>query len=119
MSFTILIYLFLAVLDFHCCRQTFCTPGEWGLLFIVVRRLLTAVASLTAKRGVWGARASAPAVPGLLSTGLIVVVPGLSFSLACGIIPDQESDPRLLPWQVASFPLSHQRSSLPFFFFFF
>ena len=48
----ILIYLFLAVLDFHCYRQTFSTSGRWGLLFIVGHRLLMAVASLVAKHGV-------------------------------------------------------------------
>ena len=68
---------------------------------------------------VLGRRASVVVVPGLLSTGLIVVVHGLSFSLACGIILDQESNLRLLHWQVDSLLLSHQRSSLPFFFFFF
>ena len=37
------------------------------------------------------------AVPRL--TGLVVVVHGLSWSLACGIFPDQESNLCLLPWQ--------------------
>ena len=54
MSFKILIYLFLAVLDFPCCRQTFSTSGKWGLFFIAVHRLLTAVVSLIAKCGFWG-----------------------------------------------------------------
>ena len=38
-KFIIFIYLFLAVLGLHCC-------GEWRLLFLAVRRLLIAVASL-------------------------------------------------------------------------
>ena len=33
---------------------------------------------------------------------------GLSCSTACGISPDQGSNPLLLPWQVDSLPLSHQ-----------
>ena len=48
--------------------------------------------------------------PGLWSTGLIVVVHGLSCSVACGIFPDQGSNPCLLHWQVGSLPLSYQGS---------
>ena len=40
------IYLFLAAFGLHCCTQAFCSGGEQGLLFIVVRRLLIAMASL-------------------------------------------------------------------------
>ena len=40
------IYLFLAALGLHCCTQAFSSCGERGLSFIVVRRLLIAVASL-------------------------------------------------------------------------
>ena len=42
----LLIYLFLAVLGLHCCALAFSSCGERGLLFIVVRRLLIAVAPL-------------------------------------------------------------------------
>ena len=45
------IYLFLAAFGLHCCVQAFSSCGERGPLFVVVRRLLTAVASLVA---VWG-----------------------------------------------------------------
>ena len=38
--------LFLAVLGLHCCVQAFSSCGEQGLLFVVVRGLLVAVASL-------------------------------------------------------------------------
>ena len=41
-----LIYLFLAVLGLCCCTRAFSSCGEQGLLFIAVRGLLTAVASL-------------------------------------------------------------------------
>ena len=37
-------YLFFASLAL-CCGQAFCSCDEWGLLFIAVRRLLTAVTS--------------------------------------------------------------------------
>ena len=46
-----LIYLFLAVLGLLCCAQAFSSCGERGLLFVVVRRLLIAVASFVAERG--------------------------------------------------------------------
>ena len=45
------IYLFLAALGLCCCAQAFSSCGEQGLLFIVVRRLLTVVASLVAEHG--------------------------------------------------------------------
>ena len=42
-------YLFLAALGLCCCMQAFSSCGEWGLLFIAVRGLLVAVASLVAE----------------------------------------------------------------------
>ena len=45
------IYLFLAVLGLRCCAWAFSSCGEWGLLFVAVRRLLIAVASLVAEHG--------------------------------------------------------------------
>ena len=47
----IFIYLFLAALGLRCCMRAFSSCGEEGLLFIVVRGLLTAVASLVAEHG--------------------------------------------------------------------
>ena len=49
--FIYLIYLFLAALGLCCCAQAFSSCGEPGLLFIVVRGLLIAVASLVAEHG--------------------------------------------------------------------
>ena len=46
-----LIYLFWAALGLRCCAHTFSSCGEQGLLFIAVRRLLIAVASLVAEHG--------------------------------------------------------------------
>ena len=40
------ICLFLAALGLRCCAWAFSSCGERGLLFVVVRRLLIAVASL-------------------------------------------------------------------------
>ena len=49
--FFLLIYLFWAALGLHCCVWAFSSCGEWGLLFVAVRRLLIAVASLVAEHG--------------------------------------------------------------------
>ena len=45
------IYLFLAALGLRCCERAFSSCGEWGLLFVAVRWLLIAVASLVAEHG--------------------------------------------------------------------
>ena len=46
-----LFILFLAALGLHCCVQAFFSCSERGLLFVAVRGLLTAVASLVAEYG--------------------------------------------------------------------
>ena len=43
------IYLFLAALGLCCCALVFSSCGERGLLFVAVRGLLIAVASLVAE----------------------------------------------------------------------
>ena len=43
-------------------------------------------------------------------TGSVVVAHGLSCSAACGIFPDQGSNPSPLHWQADSQPLRHQGS---------
>ena len=43
------IYLFMAVLGLRCYAQAFSSCGERGLLFVAVRGLLIAVASLVAE----------------------------------------------------------------------
>ena len=43
--------LFVAVLGLHCCVRAFSSCGERGLLFVAVRGLLIAVASLVAEHG--------------------------------------------------------------------
>ena len=45
------IYLLLAALGLRCCSQAFSSCGERGLLFVAVRGLLIAVASLVAEHG--------------------------------------------------------------------
>ena len=46
-----LFILFLAALGLRCCAWAFSSCGERGLLFVVVHRLLIAVASLVAEHG--------------------------------------------------------------------
>ena len=50
-TFIYLYFLFLAALGLCCCVQAFSSCGEQGLLFVAVRRLLTAVASLVEEHG--------------------------------------------------------------------
>ena len=78
------IYLFLAALGLHCCTRAFSSCGERGLLFVVVRRLLTVVVSLVAEHGLW-----VHGLQQLWRAGSVVVAHGLSCSKACGIFPDQ------------------------------
>ena len=47
----IYLFLFLAALGLRCCARAFSSCSEWGLLFVVVRRLLILVASLVAEHG--------------------------------------------------------------------
>ena len=51
LKFIYLIYLFLAALGLRCCAQAFSSCSEQGLLFVAVRGLLIAVASLVAEHG--------------------------------------------------------------------
>ena len=48
-------------------------------------------------------------------SGSVVVAHGLSCSAACGIFPDQGSNPCPLHWQADSQPLRHQGSPILFF----
>ena len=45
------LFLFLAVLGLCCCAQAFSSCSEQGLLFVAVRGLLIAVASLVVEHG--------------------------------------------------------------------
>ena len=51
LKFIYFIYLFLAVLGLRCCVRAFSSCSEWGLLFVAVRGLLIAVASLAVEHG--------------------------------------------------------------------
>ena len=103
------IYLFLAALGIRCCAWAFSSCGKWGLIFVVVRGLLIAVASLVAEhrlqvhglQQLW--HVGSVVVAGRLqSADSVVVAHGLSCSAACGIFPDQGSNPCPLHWQADS-----------------
>ena len=55
--FFIVLYLFVAALDLHCCMQAFSSCSQQGLLFIAAHRLVIVVASV-AERRLLGTRAS-------------------------------------------------------------
>ena len=76
----------------------FSSCGEWRRLFVVLNRLLIAVASPVTGHGLWGPRASGVAAPGCWNTGSIVVAHGLGCAKACGIFLDQGSNLCLLHW---------------------
>ena len=97
------IYLFMAVLGLRFCARAFSSCGKRGPLFIVVRGPLTIAASPIADRSTGSRRARS-----------VVVAHGLSCSAACGIFPDQGSNPYPLHWQADSQPLRHQGSPIFF-----
>ena len=96
------IYLFLAALGLCCCAQAFSSCGEQGLLFVVVRELLIAVASLVVEHRLQGMQASVVVACGLWSAGSVVVAHRLSCSVACEIFLDQGSNQYPLHWQADS-----------------
>ena len=98
-NFYLFIYLFMAVLGLHFCERAFSSCGKRGPLFIAVRGPLTIAASLV---GSTGSRRA----------GSVVVAHGPSCSTACGILPDQGSNPCPLHWQADSQPLRHQGSPI-------
>ena len=43
----------MAVLGLHCCARAFSSCGKWGLFFVAVCGLLSAVAFFVAEHGLW------------------------------------------------------------------
>ena len=85
------------MLGLRFCARAFSSCGKRGPLFIAVGGPLTIAASLV---GSTGSRRA----------GSVVVAHGPSCSAACGILPDQGSNPCPLHWQADSQPLRHQGS---------
>ena len=86
------IYLFMAVLGLRFHARAFSSCSKLGRLFIAVRGPLLLQST--------GSRCA----------GSVIVAHGPSCSTACGILPDQGSNPCPLHWQADSQPLCHQRS---------
>ena len=86
------IYLFMAVLGLRFCARAFSSCGKWGPLFIAVRGPLL----------LWST--------GSRCTGSVIVAHRPSCSTACGIFPDQGSNPCPVHWQADSRSLRHQGS---------
>ena len=101
-KFIYLFIIFLAVLGLCFCARAFSSCGKRGPLLIAVRGPLTTVASLLLRS------------TGSRRAGSVVVAHGPNFSAACGILPDQGSNPRPLHWQADSQPLRHQGSPVLF-----
>ena len=91
------IYLFLAVLGLRFCARAFSSCSKREPLLIAVRGPLTTAAPLV---GSTGSRRA----------GSVVVAHGPSCSVACGILPDQGTNPCPPHWQADSQPLRHQGS---------
>ena len=108
---------FLAVLSLYCFTGFSLVVGSRGYSLAVVRGLLIAMPSLilelsSALGCVGFSRYSAWAqylwLLGSRAQASIVVTHGVSYARACGIFPDQGSNPRPLHWQMDSLPLSYQ-----------
>ena len=82
----------MAMLGLRFCARAFSSCGKRGPLFIAVRGPLL-LRSTGSRR-----------------TGSVIVAHGPSCSVACGIFPDQGSNPCPLHWQADSQPLCHQGS---------
>ena len=93
-----LLFLFLAVLGLRFCARAFSSCGKWGPLFIAARGPLTIAASLVAEQRLQTLRLSSCGSRAQFC------------SAACGIFPDQVSNPCPLHWQADSQPLRHQGS---------
>ena len=85
------------MLGLHFCARAFSSCGKWG-------PLLSRCAGLSPSRPL-PLRST-----GSRRAGSVVVAHGPSRSAACGIFPDQGSNPRPLHWQADSQPLRHQGS---------
>ena len=95
------IYLFMAVLGLRFCARAFFSCGKRGHCSSRCMGLSLLWPLLLRSTG-------------SRCTGSVVVAHGPSCSVACGILPDQGSNPCPLHWQADSQPLRHQGSSYVF-----
>ena len=99
-DFKFYLFIFSAVWGLCCCVWAFSSCGERGLLFIALCGLLLVVASLVMEHR----------LQELWHAGSVVMAHGLICSAACGIIPDQGSNPCPPHWQTDSFFFFHAMS---------
>ena len=104
-NFYLFIYLFMAVLGHRFCARAFFSCGKRGPLFI-------AVCGASHCRGLSLSQPLLLRSTGSRHAGSVIVAHGPSCSAACGIFPDQGSNPCSLHWQADSQPLRHQGSPL-------
>ena len=111
------IYLFLVVLRLHCCTGFSLVAESGSYSPVVIHRLLMTVTPLVEEHRPQGTQASVVAAHALSSCGSWALEHRLSscgaealLFQACGIFPDQGSNPHLLHWHVFSLSLSHQGS---------
>ena len=81
-----------------------CSNQDYSL---VAMSNFSLVASFIAVQGLQVAQTSVGVVPGLQSTGSIVLAYGLSHLTACGILLDQGLNLGLPHWQADSLPLGY------------
>ena len=102
--FFFLINLFIYLFIFGCVGSSLLCEG-----FLQLRRV-----GATLHRGAWASHYHGLSLwsTGSGRAGSVVVVHRPSCSAACGIFPDQGSNPCPLHWQVDSQPLHHQGSPI-------
>ena len=106
----IYLFIYLVALGLCCCTQAFSSFRDWWLLsLVVVQGLLNVVASLVAKHRLQAHQLSSCGSRAL-EHGPSNCNTQVSCSEACGIFPDQGSNPGPLQCQVDSYLLHHQGS---------
>ena len=113
--YAVAVICFLAVLGLGCCedsppaaasgRALCCSPQAFHRSSSLAAQPALGREGLSTCR-VWSQGCASQ----VLEQGSTAVVCRLTCSEACGIFPDQGSNPSLLNWQADSLPLSHQGS---------
>ena len=89
------VYLFFGCPGLRGCSHAFSSCSKWGLLFVILCRLLIEVTSLIVEH-----------------RSVASCEHGLGCPRSCGIFPDQGSNPCVLRWQVDSYPVDPLGSSV-------
>ena len=102
------LYLFLAVLSLRCCMSFYLVAMSRGHSCVAWASHCGGFSCCRAQAlersgfRSCGECAQELWLPGSRATGSIVVAHGLNYSVACGSLPDQGSNPCLLRWQAGS-----------------